>query len=225
MNNKIRLLIFLIILTPVLSVAQDECKVLLPALDSLYKGSCKNGLAHGKGEAWGDFHYKGNFKKGYPHGKGIAVYPDSLVYNGYWKKGLRNGKGTISHLSDDVREEKIWIWRDDEKVREIVPSDYKIITKRNVERLRIYDEGGRSGVWFIPKSQGGLIDQYADMRILGDSGSQVKMPQRIGYENVTFPFRGSIKYYAWNKLRSMQYEIFVEIEVNKPGNWVVEIHN
>ncbi len=77
MNKRLVLIIFF---SPILALAQPTCKVLLPALDSVYLGKCKNGLAHGTGEAWGDFYYNGRFSKGYPKGIGKAEYPDGCKY-------------------------------------------------------------------------------------------------------------------------------------------------
>jgi hypothetical protein len=48
---------------------------------------------------------------------------------------------------------------------------------------------------------------------------------KIGFEDVVFPFTGSIRYRAWNKLRTQQFEIFVEIEISEPGSWIVEMQN
>jgi hypothetical protein len=48
--------------------SQGVCKVLKSEIANQYEGSCKKGLANGKGIAVGRDKYEGNFKKGYPHG-------------------------------------------------------------------------------------------------------------------------------------------------------------
>jgi hypothetical protein len=222
---KARLLIFIMLSLPVICISQEECRVLLPELDSVYMGDCKKGLAHGSGEAWGDFHYKGRFKKGLPDGQGTANYPDGTVYDGSWKKGLRNGRGTILLIKNGEKIEKNWIWSKGEKVKEILPPSYKIITKRNISRLRVYNQGGQNGVWFKAGSAGGAASNMEDARLTGSSGAETNYSEKIGYDNVSFPFLGTIKYYAWNKLRTTKYEIFLEIEITNPGNWIVEIQN
>lgn len=221
---KINLLLLLIIVSLVVS-AQESCKVLLPALDSLYTGDCKNGLANGSGEAWGNYYYKGKFSNGYPHGVGRAKYPDGTVYNGLWKNGLRNGRGTLTFREDGREVEKTWMWKNDEKQKEIIPPSYRIISQRNIGRLRIYDQGGTNSVWFYPKSDGGVISGIQDFLMSASGGKEIIDIQKIGYEEVTFPFKGSIKYKAWNKLRTVEQEIFLEIEIEKSGNWMVEIQN
>ncbi len=62
--------------------AQTDCKVLKPEISLLYKGDCKNGLAHGYGKADGIDHYEGNFKKdfqmglGFMHGQQVKFMKD-----------------------------------------------------------------------------------------------------------------------------------------------------
>jgi len=220
--------IYLLALSFIVSLfvsAQESCKVLLPSLDSLYKGECKNGLANGSGEAWGKYYYKGKFMNGYPHGVGRAEYPDGTVYNGLWKNGLRNGKGSLTSKENSREVEKTWIWENDVKQKEVIPPPYRIITQRNIGRLRVFDQGGTNSVWFYPNSDGGVISGFQDFFLLASSGREIFDIQKIGYEEVTFPFKGSVKYKAWNKLRTVEQEILLEIEISKPGNWVVEIQN
>jgi hypothetical protein len=223
MIAKLLLISFII---PLFVTAQETCKVLLPALDSIYVGECKKGMANGSGEAWGKFYYKGKFSSGYPDGVGRAEYPDGSVYNGLWKNGLRNGKGTLTFKENGRDVEKTWIWKNDVKQNEVIPPSYRIITQRNIGRFRVYDQGGViNSVWFYPNSDGGVISGLQDFFLSGSSGKEISNNSKIGYEDVTFPFKGSVKYKAWNKLRTTEYELYLEIEITKPGNWVVEIQN
>lgn len=198
---------------------------MLKDLDSVYVGKCKNGLAHGQGEAWGKFHYKGKFSEGYPQGQGMAEYPDGSVYDGSWKKGLRDGNGTLSTIENGKPVRRIWVWENDVKQKEVLPPAYKVITQRNINRLRVYKQGEGSYVWFYPNSTGGVSSDLSDIQLSGSNGSEINQSQKIGYENVAFPFKGSIRYKSWNKLRTTQFEIFLEIEITQSGNWVVEIQN
>lgn len=218
-------LLFLAILIPFLVGAQATCKVLLSALDSVYVGDCKKGLADGSGEAWGKFYYKGKFVSGYPQGQGRAEYRDGTVYDGSWKKGLRNGKGTMTFMENGQTVEKTWIWENDTRQKEVLAPAYKVITKRNITRLNVFSQGEGETVWFHPMSDGGVASDFQDFSLSGSSGSEVTHSPKIGYENVTFPFTGTIRYKAWNKLRTMQYELFLEIEITRPGNWTVQIQN
>lgn len=221
---KIKLLI-LTFLFPLVLLAQDECKVLLKDLDSTYIGSCKKGLAHGNGEAWGEFHYVGNFVKGLPHGQGKADYPDGNIYDGSWKKGLRNGKGSLTFFENGELVKKDYIWSKGKISREDLPPAYKVITKRNINRLRVFSQGGGNAVWFQPKSVGGADTEHEDLRITGSNGTETTLNYKVGYENVTFPFKGTVRYITWNKLRTSKFEVFLEIEILEPGNWMIEIQN
>jgi len=219
------ILLLISFIIPVFVTAQQTCQVLFPALDSIYAGECKKGMANGSGEAWGKFYYKGKFVNGYPHGEGRAEYPDGTVYTGSWKDGFRNGKGTLTFSENGNLVEKTWIWKNDIKQKEVLPPAYKIITQRNIGRLRIYDQGGPDCVWFKPRSDGGVISGFQEFGLSASSGSEIIQSPMIGYEDVTFPFTGSVKYKAWNKMRTSEYELFLEIKITKPGNWVVEIQN
>jgi len=216
---------FVFILIPLFTSAQENCRVLLSELDSVYSGDCKNGLAHGNGQAWGKFHYSGRFVKGLPNGHGKAVYPDGITYVGSWKKGLKHGKGTLSYTDKGEKIEKTYIWSKGEKGKEVLPPSYKVITKRNINRLRIYTQGGGKAVWFVPKSVGGADTEIEDFRVIGSSGIETQGNSRIGYEDIIFPFKGTVKYYTWNKMRTSRFEVYLEIEILEPGNWIVEIQN
>jgi hypothetical protein len=220
--------IFLILMAmtfPLFAPAQTACKVLFPELDSLYIGKCKKGLAHGQGEAWGKFHYQGRFSEGYPDGQGRAEYPDGNVYVGSWKKGLRHGKGTLYLKTDGKMVEKTWMWQNDVMQKEILPPSYRVISQRNVGRLRIYKQGEGNYVWFYPVSDGGVITDFREMQLTGTSGSEVIFNPKLGFQDVRFPFRGSIRYQAWNKLRTNLFDILLEVEISEPGVWIIEVQN
>jgi len=213
------------IIFPLFVSAQQTCKVLLPDIDSAYVGKCKNGLADGQGEAWGKFHYKGKFEGGYPHGEGRAEYPDGTVYVGGWKKGQKHGKGTLFLKENGKVVQKSGLWQNDVMKKEIVAPSYKVITQRNINRLRIYKQGVGNYVWFYPNSIGGASSDFQELQLSGTSGKEIILNSKAGYEDVIFPFTGSIKYKAWNKLRTEQFEVLLEIEISDPGIWVVEIQN
>ncbi len=198
---------------------------MMAELDSVYIGKCKNGLANGAGEAWGKFHYTGKFQVGYPHGQGKAEYRDGTVYTGSWAKGLKNGRGTLSVKIDGKVVDKQGIWANDTLQKEIIPPAYKVISQRNINRLRIYKQGPGNYVWFYPNAAGGVSTDFEDFQLGGSSGTQLASSPKIGFQDVTFPFRGSIRYKAWNKLRTTQFEILLEIEISETGVWVVEIQN
>jgi hypothetical protein len=219
--------IFLIVgfVFPLSLFPQSSSKVLLHELDSIYIGKCKNGLADGLGEAWGAFHYKGKFVQGYPQGEGRAEYPDGTSFEGNWKKGLKNGKGAIYIFENGKVVKKLGWWENNIMKKEIVPPAYKVITQQNFNRIRVFRQGNENYVWFYPNSTGGISTDFADIRLSGNTGTEIFMKPKLGFENVQFPFTGTIRYSSWNKMRTMQYEVYCEIEIYQPGNWVVEIQN
>ena len=82
--------------------AQDStssCKVDMPELIGAYKGECKKGYAHGKGEATGVYHYTGEFKYGLPSGKGRMDYGNTW-YEGAFQDGKKEGKGELHYTAD-----------------------------------------------------------------------------------------------------------------------------
>jgi hypothetical protein len=224
LSMKIGLLLIALLL-PLSVSAQQRCQVLMPDLDSVYQGKCKDGIANGSGEAWGRFHYKGKFVNGYPEGMGRADYRNGTVYDGQWEKGQKNGKGTLYINMNGKVIEKHGIWQNDSLQKEILPPPYKVITQRNINRVRVYREGNGTTVWFFPNATGGMATEPEDIQLAGNSGSTIFSMPRVGYEDVIFPFQGSIRYKAWNKLRTAQIEILLEIEISQPGSWVVEIQN
>ena len=78
------------------SKAQDisqTCKVLSDKYKYGYRGECKNGLAHGQGEAKGKYHYIGEFKDGLPNGEGVIKYDAYQTFTGNFQDGYKEGKG------------------------------------------------------------------------------------------------------------------------------------
>jgi hypothetical protein len=105
--NLITMLLLLLIILPFSSLqAQRDkdstyCKVYWKSLEGKYVGDCKEGMANGKGEAWGINHYVGSFKDGMPNGNGVYHYGDSLYYSGDFQDGLKEGKGEMHYQLKD----------------------------------------------------------------------------------------------------------------------------
>jgi len=75
------------------------CKVMHDAAEWRYvRGPCRNGYAHGEGEAEsvdGQRSYRGGFVKGIFHGRGVYKWSDGTVYTGEFADGQKNGKGAL----------------------------------------------------------------------------------------------------------------------------------
>jgi hypothetical protein len=72
---------------------EPTCRVLDDDLLAGYTGSCKHGLAHGEGAAWGAGRYQGAFRDGAKHGWGRKVYSNGDVYTGMFGDNRRHGRG------------------------------------------------------------------------------------------------------------------------------------
>ena len=203
--------------------AQEKCTVLKPGIDSTYRGSCKNGLANGIGEAWGSGYYIGNFKNGLPEKKGEYRYPDGSVYNGSWKKGLRHGMGeyrTTVNGNDTILRGQ---WEKD-LYKGTVDNDpgYKILNQRNVSRVRVYSRAPGNRVHIVAKTGSGITGSGG---IIHDcsSGTEFNMGSDIGYADMSLPYRINIRFDTPNKMRTAILKVVVTVEITKPGDWIIEI--
>jgi hypothetical protein len=78
--------------------AAMDCEVLDPDLRGKYEGQCDNGLASGRGIAYGRDVYKGEFLAGKPSGRGEYRWSKSgTVYRGEFKDGYPEGSGKYSY--------------------------------------------------------------------------------------------------------------------------------
>lgn len=216
---------FLLLLFPAAVPAQDRCTVLMKSISDRYVGECNKGLAQGDGEAWGVDHYRGTFKKGFPQGKGTYYYADSSVYEGMWVKGLRHGIGkyTFRYKGADSIQEGHWV--DDKfigKKEDVL--GYKLITQRAVERYRIYriSEGNEIRVHLKPITSGTL--DVTNLQITGTSGIETEfLNSQMEFRNCEYPFRLRVTFNKWSKLKTVRVDTSLEVEILRPGVWLVEI--
>jgi len=223
MKNQ-SLLFAILLIVPIALNAQESCKVLLPGIDSLYKGECDKGLANGKGEAWGVNHYIGTFKKGLPEGDGTCEYADGGVYTGQWKKGMRHGVGKMRAVVNNKDTLMNGIWKVDSFTgKAYVPPAYRIVTSIGATKVRVYKQGEGNEVRFEIKDtasgQKGALDMMS-----GSSGSETTWSNQYGFASCNFPFTGKIRVWVANKINSSLWEVSVEVEIYEKGLWIVEIY-
>jgi len=204
---------------------QDNCKVLIPRIGDSYKGSCKNGLAEGRGEAFGVDQYSGNFKKGYPDGKGTYIWQSGDIYEGDWKKGLRDGNGTftIKHMGRDSV--LAGVWKQDTYVGTVDLPAYVIQYRNNIGRvtcMKIGDNPNYIRYKFTRagESSAGVIN---NLILTGSSGSESMTDTFLGFENVTFPFEGRARFSAPSTFGTVSLNCELKLVVNKPGAWLVTV--
>jgi len=222
-----RLLFFLtmFLLFTVTVNSQDPCTVLMKNIADKYEGGCKNGLADGAGEAWGIDHYLGTFNKGLPHGKGKYEYADGSVYEGSWSKGLRHGSGRFAfkYNGADSIQEGLWT-KDEYKGNRATQQEYRIVTMRSVERYRVqrYSDGNEIRVLLKPIDAGSL--DVTNLQIVGSSGIETEfLNSQMEFRNCEYPFRLRITFNKWSKLKTMRVNTSIELEIIKPGVWIIEV--
>lgn len=222
--NQIILIIIFFFLFKV-SISQQNCKVLKPELDGVYKGNCKKGLANGRGSAIGTDSYTGQFVKGLPDGKGTYTWATGESYTGYWKKGKRHGSGDFKFPFQGKDSIVSGNWENDRyigKTQEI----YTIIHKSSVDRYKFQKTGDIRNRVLINFYQNGVRNfGISNFLISSSSGHDTSVGNSIGFDEIVFPVRIRITYTTLNKLRTATYDVEFEFEISEPGNWSVDLHN
>jgi len=205
--------------------SQDNCKVLMPAISDSYTGTCKQGLADGKGEALGTDQYNGYFKKGLPEGKGVYIWQTGEKYDGSWKKGLREGTGTYTFKSDGKDTVLTGIWKEDKYVGEKAVATYVIQYRSGISRVSCLKSGDTPNYVVYKFSRaGGSADDINELMLTGSTGTETISNNFTGFEDVTFPFEGKIKFIAPNALRTAMMACELRYVINEPGAWTITIY-
>jgi hypothetical protein len=203
--------------------AQNPCKVLNPRIGDSYTGSCKQGLADGKGEAIGVDQYKGEFKKGFPDGTGTYIWQTGEKYEGSWKKGLREGEGSYTSKSEGRDTLLTGIWRDDKYAGKREAAPYVLQYRNNITRISCVKMGETPYVVYKFSRAGGAMEDITNLLMQGSSGDENTSWNFTGFEQVTFPFTGKIKFTAPNTLRTATIDCELRYQINQAGSWVVTI--
>lgn len=207
-----------------LGFGQTDCKVLKPEISLVYKGECKNGLAHGEGEASGRDRYVGKFKNGLPNGKGTYEWTSGEVYEGNWKKGMRHGQGEYSFFADGKDSVLLGKWVKDEYIGQSSTRSYTVEYKNNIGRVTFNKIGESPPYVRLKFLRGGNELSVSDLFLFGSSGTETAEMHFVGFEMVEFPFEGKATFSApgtWHSGSYMNCEI--RYTINEPGTWVVNI--
>jgi hypothetical protein len=206
---------------------QDLCKVLMPSISSSYTGPCKQGLADGKGEAIGVDRYVGDFKKGLPDGEGTYFWQTGQIYKGRWRKGLRNGQGEYTIRLAGRDSVITGIWKDDKYIGKKELAPYVIGYRSNVGRVTCMKIGDDQNYvkYKFSRSGGESASSLtiSDLIMQGSSGTENMSYNFTGFERVTFPFEGKIKFSAPNETVTAVLNCEVRLTINEPGQWQVTI--
>jgi len=213
--------------------SQNICKVLKPGIDSTYTGGCKQGLADGHGVASGSDHYTGEFKKGLPNGIGTYTWHTGEKYEGEWEKGLRDGTGTFTGKHDGRDSVITGIWESDKYIGEKSIPPYIIEYRSGISRVSCVRTGDQPLRVYYKFTRGGTSSEHtspiSDLLLQGSSGNETGSSNNFGFDTVTFPFEGKVKFSAPSAFSSqgsrsavnLNYEL--NFVINQPGAWMVTI--
>ncbi len=203
-----------------------DCKVLVDAISGEYEGSCKKGLAHGKGIATGIDTYEGKFKNGFPHGQGVYTWKNSDVYDGNWKEGKRDGRGKMYYKS--IKQDSVIYayWVKDKLIKEVEIAPYEIIYRSsNLSRISFNKEiGGRNDIELIIMRNGKILRIFNYIDFTGNSGVTKQTANYIGFENVIFPFEGSLRFKVANQMNTVVYEYILRFTISETASWRITIN-
>lgn len=222
--KKIIIAISIVLLSSLYTIkAQDSCKVLMESLKGTYKGGCKKGLAHGKGNATGKDTYDGAFKKGFPNGYGKYTWANGAMYVGNWKMGIRNGEGKYTSKENGKELELDGIWKNDKYIG-AKPVPPTVIQKKNIAQANFLRLGD-GNIITIKLLQNGLSHTVEEIYMNGSSGNQYTEGMIIGFQNCDFPFKGKITYKSWNSFRTIIYDRTLEFTITQAGRWEIKVDN
>jgi hypothetical protein len=225
MMKNVFLTIFLVSFSyPGIIKAQSGCSVLLKTISGNYAGECKKGLADGYGKATGEDFYDGEFEKGLPHGKGTYIWKNGATYTGQWKKGLRDGNGRYIHKYEDIDSVLDGEWKEGKFIGKKPPAPYDIEYRNGIGRVSCMRTGDRPYIKYVFSRNGiEASGEISELMLQGSSGSENRSSSFNGFENIGFPFHGSVRFYAPNNFYSATLTCELRLTINKPGAWIVTI--
>ncbi len=234
-NLQFTMFISLTVFAAVNLYAQDstkECKVELKSLIGTYTGECKNGYAHGEGEAKGIHRYVGMFKYGLPNGKGVYYYDNSMYYTGNFQEGLKEGKGETHYLREGKPDSVIKGYWSADEYRGKTYKTYQIVEMPAFERVEIIpsSESGNTVTIEITTTTGTPGNQYSGSGyvltvtdVIAKDGSQIRK-----LEMNESPFKFSATYELGKfpvRLQGMfsNGRIF-NVDLYKKAKWRIQIY-
>ncbi|MFP4470902.1 MAG: hypothetical protein ACLFPE_09465 [Bacteroidales bacterium] len=207
------------------SFAQNDCKVMMAEIDSIYEGKCKRGYAHGQGMAIGEDRYEGKFRKGMPHGLGTYTWSTGEIYTGHFVEGELDGEGIYTYKSNGNDTTITGIWERNEYMGPI-PEKPKVHQQISIDRINFNKLGDTPNQVVIAFMQNGRHNtDIENLLLTADSGFDYELGQSRGFREVKFPVTVSAKYNTWNKMRTRRVYSSFEFIISEPGNWQVDVIN
>jgi hypothetical protein len=205
---KLLLILFASLLS-VTAFGQDKkCEVKMASLTGYYSGDCKKGFANGDGRAEGLDVYEGAFKKGYPYGKGTYTWRNGNMYEGEFVKGDKHGEGVLKMYRAGKDSTVVGFWRRDEYIGREKLSEYKVVSKRNIDRITFREtKGAASDVRISFIKMGVKHNELYGLTVNPSSGLQNTSGGEIIIEQAEFPLVVRLDYSTPNKLKSSTLDV------------------
>lgn len=100
----------------------------------------------------------------------------------------------------------------------------KVIMKRNIERVMLSKKSDSGNhVEIVVMESGMPLRNLDNLQMIGSSGSTVSTSNYQGFENISLPFEGYVKYSSRNKMGTVVYDREVRFIMNDPGKFVLRI--
>lgn len=101
----------------------------------------------------------------------------------------------------------------------------RVTLARDVARVTLTkkSDDGNNTVEVVVMSSGTPIRNVEDMQMTGNSGTTTSAGSYMGFDNVSVPFEGNIRFKAPNKMNTAVYDREVRFEVDEPGKWTLRI--
>ncbi len=224
MKRSVTLIFFLLMIIFHQSLAQQPCTVVPLNLQGSYSGECKNGLAHGHGEAKGIDKYSGSFRKGYPDGSGTYTWSYGGVYTGAMKWGLMHGVGEYKHVTGHQDTLLAGVWNKGKYIGPVVQKPV-INSKQNITNVDFTRDGEGNKVSIKFMMAGTYNASIKGLLINVNNGSEIIIGNEHHFNDVIFPFNCKIMYESSNQLRTATYSCVLDFTINQPGEWEVKLEN
>ncbi len=131
---------------------------------------------------------------------------------------------TIKSPQDTIK--TAYVREDDPKTKKKAPPVKKsrVSFQRDVQRASISRQSTEGNMVDVVVMQAGrVIRNLEDMQLIGSSGNHLATQNFIGFENLVYPFEGTVRFKASNQMGTATYDREVRFVVIEPGRWVLRI--
>jgi hypothetical protein len=106
------------------------------------------------------------------------------------------------------------------------PKDPEVVRFTNIDKYEFRKGTTNLNRVLIDFRQNGMTNtQVSNIMMTASSGTETKVGQMIGYENLTFPVTFKIRYNSFNKMKTVRYNCYIEFTIYEKGDWVVKLIN